>query len=201
MTRALRRHLSYANVMATLAMFIALGGSAYAALSITGRNVKNGSLTYRDLKRNTLGGTRIKEARLGKVPRARNADRLNGLSAARLLVRCPADTVPLASACVEKTARGAGAYRKAVFDCALVDNRRTPGRRLPTHAELQAGRGGPIQLTSGGELTSHVYPSGASEADEGTLNVLYVTQQGFVGTVSNKADAAKAFRCVAEPLN
>ena len=30
----LRRCLSYANVLATLALFIALGGSSYAALSL-----------------------------------------------------------------------------------------------------------------------------------------------------------------------
>ena len=53
----LRRHFTYANVMATLAVFIALGGSSYAALNITGRDVKDGSLTHRELKRNTLGGT------------------------------------------------------------------------------------------------------------------------------------------------
>ena len=51
MRRALRRHLSYANVMATIAVFIALGGSSYAALKITGADVRNGSLTNRDLKR------------------------------------------------------------------------------------------------------------------------------------------------------
>ena len=33
MIQALRRRLSYANVMATLAVFIALGGSSYAALT------------------------------------------------------------------------------------------------------------------------------------------------------------------------
>ena len=89
MIQALGRRLSYANVMATLAVFIALGGSSYAALTISGRNVVNGSLTNRDLKRDTLGGSRIKESRLGKVKQARNADRLNGVTAARLLVRCP----------------------------------------------------------------------------------------------------------------
>jgi hypothetical protein len=102
---ALRRHLSYANTMATLAVFIALGGSSYAALAITGSDVRDGSLTYRDLKRNTLGGTRIKESRLGKVRHARNADRLNGVTAARLLVRCPEGTTPVSDVCVELAAR------------------------------------------------------------------------------------------------
>ncbi len=66
--RRLRAKLTYANVMSTLAVFIALGGSSYAALKITGRDVKNSSLTYKDLKRNTLGGSRIRESRLGTVP-------------------------------------------------------------------------------------------------------------------------------------
>ena len=81
MTR-IRQHLTYANVMATIAVFIALGGSSYAAITITGRNVTNGSLTGRDLKRNTLGGTRIQESRLGKVPKSKAADRVGGYSAA-----------------------------------------------------------------------------------------------------------------------
>ena len=54
----IRDKLTYANVMSTVAVFVALGGSSYAALTITGRDVKNSSLTYRDLKRNTLGGSR-----------------------------------------------------------------------------------------------------------------------------------------------
>ncbi len=90
----LRHHLTYANVMATLAVFIALGGSSYAALKVTGKNVKDRSLTYRDLKRNTLGGSRIKESRLGVVPRANNSRRVGGLSAARLLVKCQAGNDP-----------------------------------------------------------------------------------------------------------
>ena len=60
--QAMRKRLTYANVMATLAVFIALGGSSYAALTITGRDVANNSLTYKDLKRNTLGSSRIKES-------------------------------------------------------------------------------------------------------------------------------------------
>ena len=59
----LRRNLTYANVMATVAVFIALGGSAYAAAKITGKNVKNGSLTGRDVKNNSLTGKDVK--RLG----------------------------------------------------------------------------------------------------------------------------------------
>ena len=59
----IRRHLTYANVVSTLCLFVLLGGSAYAAAKITGRNVKNGSLTGRDVKNNSLTGKDVK--RLG----------------------------------------------------------------------------------------------------------------------------------------
>jgi hypothetical protein len=42
--------LSYANLMATIAVFIALGGSSYAALRVTGRNVPKDALTGADIK-------------------------------------------------------------------------------------------------------------------------------------------------------
>ena len=75
MTNRVRRKLSYANVMATLAVFIALGGTSYATLRITGRDIKDSSLTGRDLQRNSVGGRPIKESRLGTVPRARKIGR------------------------------------------------------------------------------------------------------------------------------
>jgi hypothetical protein len=42
--RFLRRHLSYANVAATLALFIALGGGAYAATQLPRNSVGTGQL-------------------------------------------------------------------------------------------------------------------------------------------------------------
>ena len=114
---ALRRRLTYANVMSTLAVFIALGGSSYAALSITGRDVRDGSLTARDLRRNSLGGGRIKESRLDVVPRARNAARVGGVAGRRLFVRCPPGTVPVSDVCVEIAARPAAPYTLAAGEC------------------------------------------------------------------------------------
>jgi hypothetical protein len=195
----LRRHFTYANVMATLAVFVALGGSSYAALSLTGRDIRDSSLTYRELKRNTLGGTRIKETRLGKVRRARNADRLNGLSAGRFLVRCPRDTVPVSDVCVEIASRAPAPYRVAAVVCEGVDRRATPGRRLPSHDELMTAIGDSgIALAAGGELTRNVYPS----QDVGRVDVLVVTDDvGNVAVTSDTAAGARPFRCVADPLN
>jgi hypothetical protein len=73
MLAAVRARLTYANVVATMALFIALGGSSYAALSITSKDVRNRSLKGGDLKLNTVTGKEIRESKLDTVPRALQA--------------------------------------------------------------------------------------------------------------------------------
>lgn len=208
MLRKLRQHLTYANAMATIAVFVALGGSSYAALqissrdivddSVRGRDVRDGSLTYRDVRRNSLDGRAVKESRLGRVPRAKNADQLGGLLPADFKLRCAPGTLPVSDVCVETAARPAAPYGTALRACADSETPQTPGRRLPTHGELTAALAG-VPLAPGGELTSNVYPS---SSDPGGLDVLYVTDStGRVGTTPNTGTGAKAFRCVADPLN
>ena len=198
MLRRLRPHLTYANVMATIAVFIALGGSSYAAIKITGKNVKNSSLTWRDLKRNTLGGSRIKESRLGRVPRAANADRLNGLAAVQLLVRCPAGTIPAGGTCIETSARAPASYDTASIVCGSAGGATTLGRRLPILSELRnAFTHQGVTLAPGGELTGHVYPR-----PDGNQDVLYVTSAtGNTAVVPNDGNTPKAFRCAVDPIN
>jgi hypothetical protein len=197
----LRGQLNYANVVATLALFIALGGSSYAVSQISGSQLKNNSVAGKKLKRNTLGGKRIKESRLDTVPSARNARRIGGLSAQQLLLRCPQGTLAAADVCVETQARTPANYTSAVITCGGTDGPPRPGRRLPTHGELrrafdldQMGA-----ISPGGELTSEVYPSGSSP---GSVDVLYMTDElGSVGLVPNGPGGERAFRCVADPLN
>lgn len=198
MLRALLDRLTYANVVATLALFLALGGTgAYAVSKITGHDIQKHSLTGRQFKANSIGGRVVKESSLHAVPRAQNAARLAGQPAARFLDSCPADTLPVSDVCVELQTHPAEAYRQAVFFCSLVDNRERAGRRLPTHQELMAAFAQPqIQLAAGGELTGEVYPSSTA----GKLDVLYVTEEsGAVGLIPE--DTAKSFRCVADPMN
>lgn len=57
----MRRPISYANVVSTLALVLALSGTAYAAATITGKDVKNGSLTGRDVKTNSVTGKDVKD--------------------------------------------------------------------------------------------------------------------------------------------
>ncbi len=196
--RVLRGRVSYANVMSTLAVFIALGGSSYAALTINGATIKNRTISGNKLRANTLTGAQIRESRLARVPRAKSADTLDGITAADLKIKCPPDTFPIADVCVERTPRGVASYGGAVLACFAVGTPGSPGRRLPSHGELRAALTG-VQLAPGGELTSDVYPSGSRP---GELDVLYVTDQvGSVALTPNTGAGAKAYRCVTDPLN
>jgi hypothetical protein len=56
-----RRHMTYANVVATLALFLALGGVSYAALKLP----KN-SVGSKQIKKNAVTSTKVKNGSLKK---------------------------------------------------------------------------------------------------------------------------------------
>jgi hypothetical protein len=57
----LRSHLKPGTALALVALFLALGGSSYAALTITGRSVRDASLTGRDVKNGSLTSRDVKD--------------------------------------------------------------------------------------------------------------------------------------------
>jgi hypothetical protein len=59
-----RIRLTYANVVASVALFAALGGSSYAALSVTGAQVRDGSLSGRDVRNASLTGKDVRDRTL-----------------------------------------------------------------------------------------------------------------------------------------
>jgi hypothetical protein len=79
MRPALRSRLSYANVTATLALFVALGGGAYAATALPANSVgshqlKKNAVVTAKIKNNAVTGAKLNEASLAKVPTAAAAD-------------------------------------------------------------------------------------------------------------------------------
>jgi hypothetical protein len=65
MLRSLQARLTYANVISTLALFLALGGGAYAAIDLVGRNdIKSKHIASGEVKRSDLGGDAVNS---GKV--------------------------------------------------------------------------------------------------------------------------------------
>src|SRR3954447_5889634 len=88
MLSAVRTRLTYASVTATLALFIALGGGAYAATALPARSVgskqlKKNAVTRAKIKRNAVNGSKvasnaltgadIRESTLAEVPSAATA--------------------------------------------------------------------------------------------------------------------------------
>lgn len=59
-----RIRLTYANVVASVALFAALGGSSYAALTITGQQVRDGSLSGRDVRTASLATSDVRDQTL-----------------------------------------------------------------------------------------------------------------------------------------
>jgi hypothetical protein len=61
--------LTYANVVATLALFVALGGSSYAAIqlgadSVTSRNIAKGQVKASDIGKSAVTSAKVKDASL-----------------------------------------------------------------------------------------------------------------------------------------
>ena len=118
MLAQLRSSLTYANVMATVAVFVALGGTSYAIAtgSIDSREIKNNTVRSKDIRDNTattrdlrnnsargidvrnnsLTGADVLESSLGTVPSAGSADRANTANSANAATS--ADTAGNASA-------------------------------------------------------------------------------------------------------
>lgn len=209
-----RPRLSYANVVATLALFLALGGTTIAATKIDGKHIKPGSLPGKALKRATvtgakvkpdsLTGKQVKEAKLGQVPsadradeagHAADADRVGGLTAAQLRDACPTGTTLYAGVCIETEVRGISAmWPVAARFCGDA------GRRLPSLAELEGFRHLPgIDLYATGEHVDEVVDHDG--LGNSTIHTLTLRDSGTISTGVAYGGSYAHFRCVAQPTN
>jgi hypothetical protein len=55
------RHLTFSNVIAVIALFLALGGAAYAGSKLNGKNIVNGSIGGGKLRNETITANKIKK--------------------------------------------------------------------------------------------------------------------------------------------
>src|SRR5215213_6439022 len=115
--RELRGRLTYANAMATIAVFIALGGTSYAISklpknsvgtkqlkknavttpkikngAVTAAKIKDGAITGAKIQDGAITGAKIQTSSLGTVPTAANANALDGRAASSF---APAQAEPL----------------------------------------------------------------------------------------------------------
>lgn len=201
----------HTTVVAYLALFVALGGTSLAVVrvgskeitdnsvrsrdlrngDVRGKDLRDGAVTGRDVGQNRLGGGAVKESALGSVPRASEADRLNGVTAAQLRLACPASTAAKAGTCFE-TAQASAPFAAASTDCA------NKGRRLPSQFELRQFAQGGGGVSPAGEWTSSVFES---RTVAGQLDTVLVTASGGEVFAQAGGSTARPYRCVASPIN
>lgn len=182
--------LSYANVMATTAVFIALGGSAYAASKINGKTIKVKSIPGNRLMPNTVTGAQVNEATLAQVPSAAqantattatsavNATTVNGHTA-----ECKVGTRPFAGSCWESAARPAVTQPAAAAICTDI------GGTLPSASDL-VSFSNIATLSAGDEWTDEINTVTA----ENVFTVITVSPEGKIN-IDAPSDT-KEFRCV-----
>ena len=90
-----RPRLTYANVAGTLAIVLALSGTAVAAATISGSTIDNRSIAGKKLIRNTVTGAEVKESKLGRVPNAHKIDGKRVYRVARNIPSINNGTAPL----------------------------------------------------------------------------------------------------------
>lgn len=189
--------LTYANVVATLALFLALGGVSYGALriksghivnntvrtqdlrnnNIRSKDIRNRTIIGRDVLTNTITGLQVRETSLGKVP---DADTLDGQESVTFRDRCPSGTLLHAGACFESVPRAAATLRDAARACGGSN------RRMALWTELESLRQEPSVTMGNPELTSNL---------PNTTTVITIDDAGSLA--SQPTSDTAAFRCVA----
>lgn len=190
MLARLSSRLTYANVVATLALFVALGGSAVAASLISGKSIKPRSIPGNRLKNHTVTGQQVNLGKLGKVRNAVNADNLGGSPASDYRLHCPAGLTQGGDLCFEPTPRADADWNTALQTCALAN------RRLPTEGELM------LVFNNTGAPQISQWTSGLS-VNSGTFSAPELTE-----SASRTVDATLAstsvsipYRCVTNATN
>jgi hypothetical protein len=128
--KQIRKRLTYANVMSSIAVFLVLGGATALAAKVganqlkansvkTGKIVKE-AVTSGKIKNNAVNGAKVKDGSLSAAD----------LVAGTLTPKCPTGTVLAMGACFQSTPNAAATYENAIRICASV------GGRLPGVQEL-----------------------------------------------------------------
>lgn len=209
--KSLLRHITYANVMSTLAVFLLLGGTAFAAGMISGSRLKNNSVSGKKLKAgsvsnsklrtnsvtnskiraasvngsrlssNTLTDREINMSKLGKIRSASSADNAGKVDSK--------DASQLTAKCPSGTvdlgsACSESGARAAVSGYSATQSCTAAGGYLPGAAELVgADRANKISVSSG-EWSS----------DWADTTATLVSGESIAGT-ANVSSGSQPYRC------
>jgi hypothetical protein len=152
-----RRALSFSNVVAFIALFVALGGSVYAAAKINGKQIKPKSIPANRIKPASITGTQIKPGSLTGTQVVGSS--LTGVSAGAL------GSVQYAGATVTLTNGFGTAGTTARAACPAGTKVIGGGATVSTEKDAFVNDSGPIADRSGWTAT------GFSEVPSSTMTV------------------------------
>lgn len=159
-------------MVAYLALFVAAGGGAYAAVKVTSSEIANRTIRGKDVKPDALKGRQIREASLSEVPSAAVATRAES-----------ADTATSAEAAVNAETATTASTATSAGDAGLLD-----GLDSSQFLRSEVVRAGLADVTATTRETVIAYPElgfqietdGDSDADRG----LFVHNTGTSGAVA-----------------
>jgi hypothetical protein len=204
--KKLRDKLTYANVVATMALFLAISGSAIAASALTKNSVgsrqlksksvttgkiANRAITGLKIANGTITGGNINMADLGTVPSAASASSskesaaVDGHNAG-----CPPNTTLIRGICFDTTVNPpVESPQEAADACA------TSGGWLPAPLELYAVRN-LLNLGTGtgsdNRLTDEIY----ANTNDGNYRSVVVNGNGAISEVSAEGHVPEHYICV-----
>jgi hypothetical protein len=178
---------SPAMVIACLALFVAIGGGAYAAAKIDTEDIRSEAVTgpkiaKRTIKGNrvapdTLKGKKIQEDTLGTVP---NADTVDGKHA-----DCDGGRILFLGQCWDNAPRAAQTWIPAAAECS------TAGGYLPPADQLRGFQQAGNTLAGTDEWTSDI----TEVPSLNTPHAVTVSNAGAINFSNGGADS-KGFHCV-----
>jgi hypothetical protein len=147
------RRLTYANIVSTLALVVAVGGGGAAVAaglqknSVGSPQIKNGQVKTADLAANAVTGKKVKESSLATVPSAKR-----GKNVLAAVISFDGSLVPALSHGAVSASKSGGAveitFNRDVSGCAYVASPSYPGQASPA--------GGEVGVASGSEPTDVV---------------------------------------------
>jgi hypothetical protein len=206
MHRKFRPRLTYANVVATIALFLALGGATALATgglpknsvgsrqlkskAVTTGKIAGGAVNGSKVAKESLTGEDIKLSQLGRVPLAASSQSAEDAAAVQgHPASCPANTTLIRGACFDSHSNPAvPSLETAAENCAAK------GGSLPTPMQLYATRG-VLNLGTGANAEQHQYTDVIySSPGEGHYSTVVVNGNG--APVEQETDVPSAYTCV-----
>jgi hypothetical protein len=190
MLSKMRQHLTFANVVAAVALFVAIGGGAFAVASSQSQQDRR---IARKVVRKLAPKLSVKHALTAGS--ATNAANLEGAPASDYRLHCAAGLHRGTDLCFEDNERAPAPYTTALKTCALAR------RRLPDEGELAVvfdNLGAPQDEQW---VVSHYYVSRPNQSDQVVASLLAEDPARTLLLNGDLVSKEHAYRCVTSATN